>query len=64
MAAPVYGPTVLMHWIEALERYPSQELTDWEEGFLRSVLVQLELRGPLSAPQVKTLERLYAGKTA
>lgn len=61
--APVYGPAVLRSWIEALERYPSRELTPWEETFVRSVRVQLELRGSLSARQIATLERLYAEAT-
>lgn len=64
MPPPVYGPTVLRSWIEALQRYPSRDLTPWEAGFLESVRVQLELRGSLSAKQVQTLERIYAEKTS
>jgi hypothetical protein len=64
MPAPVYSPAVLRSWIEALERYPCRELTPWEEHFVESVSVQLELRGSLSPKQVATLERIYAAKTA
>ena len=62
MTAPLYSPTVLRGWLDALET-PSRELTEWEQHFLASVRVQLELRGSLSPRQVEHLERIYAEKT-
>lgn len=59
---PVYTPTVLRAWIEALET-PSKPLTPWELSFLESVSDQLERRGSLSASQIEHLERMYAEKT-
>lgn len=64
MAVPSHSPAVLHAWIEALERYPSQELTTWEENFLLSVGRQLTLRGSLSTQQVKILERIHTEKAA
>jgi len=62
-AMPAYSDVVLRSWIDAL-KMPSKMLTDWEERFVASVSVQLELRGSLSPKQVETLERIYAEKTA
>lgn len=62
-ASPLYTPDVLRSWIDAL-RTPAQMLTDWEERFVASVSVQLELKGSLSDKQVERLERIYAEKTA
>lgn len=63
MMADLYSPDVLRSWIDAL-RTPAKMLTDWEERFVASVSVQLELRGSLKPRQVEILERLYAEKTA
>lgn len=49
--------------IEALET-PSQELSEWEEGFVSSVKRQYMLKSNLSDKQVHVLERIYAEKTS
>jgi len=53
---------LLNHMFEALEK-PSEELTEWEEGFVESLKEQFKRNGVLSVRQREILERIYAEKT-
>jgi hypothetical protein len=48
-------------WIE--KSLLSDSLTEWEDGFLKSIKKQLENKGSLSPKQIEILERIYAEKT-
>jgi hypothetical protein len=41
----------------------SDNLTEWEVGFVESVKQQLERKGSISARQIEVLEKIYADKT-
>ena len=48
-------------WIEACQL--SDNLSEWEDNFINSLLDQLIKKGSLSHKQIEILERIYADKT-
>jgi uncharacterized protein YodC (DUF2158 family) len=61
MAASIPTDVVLRSWIDALLG-PAKLLNDWEERFVASVSVQLELQGSLSPKQVGILPAHLRGE--
>ena len=57
-------PEILKHWVKELMENPSEELTDWEERFVKDMWYRLELKNPLTQYQEEKLEEIYAEKTS
>ena len=63
---PIWHPKdaeLIQSWIDAIIVEASEELSDWETGFIDSVQDRLLKRGSLTEAQEQTLERIYAHKT-
>ena len=66
MMAEIWKPQpkeVLLIWIEAIVTEASDELNDWESGFIDGIKYQLDYKDHLSEVQEGHLERIYTEKT-
>lgn len=64
--APIWKPKgreTWTNWIDAIENEASDELSDWEIGFLDSVASRINKGIDLTQDQEKKLEQIYADKT-
>jgi hypothetical protein len=55
---------VLQQWIDAIIDEASDELNDWETGFVEDMRVKVLNRWSLTESQEKKLESIYAEKTS
>lgn len=54
---------VIQQWITDILTEASDDLSDWEIGFVSSCQMGLDRYGQLTEKMQDTLERIYAGKT-
>ena len=55
---------VLLSWIEAIINEASDELNDWETGFIEDMHVRILSGWSLTQTQEEKLESIYADKTS
>jgi hypothetical protein len=55
---------VLQQWIDVIIDEASDELNDWETGFVEDMRVKVLNRWSLTESQEKKLESIYAEKTS
>ena len=58
-----YDKSTYESWIDAIENEVSDELSDWEIGFVENIKLNLGFNNELSRAQSEKLESIYAKYT-